>query len=131
MPDSAGSAPFELPRKSHCYADDPNKWARPSFSIAEGTCGAKAHPGSRIPEARRIAAPEEMVRTRASEGDGVMQSRQATQNRSKATRTRRVSLDLTDRQDVLDLKMAEVLARIERVQSMALEAAGTMLSGRR
>jgi len=40
-------------------------------------------------------------------------------------------LDLTDRQDVLDLKMAEVLARIERVQSMAREAAGTMLTGRR
>jgi hypothetical protein len=60
-----------------------------------------------------------------------MQSRRVTQNQNTATRGRRVSLDLTDRQDVLDLKMAEVLERIERVQSMALQAAGTMLSGQR
>ncbi len=60
-----------------------------------------------------------------------MQSRRVTQNQATATRARRVSLDLTDRQDVLDLKMAEVLARIERVQSMALQAAGTMLAGQR
>lgn len=60
-----------------------------------------------------------------------MQSRQGTRNQKTATRSARASLDLTERQDVLDLKMAEVLARIERVQSMALEAAGTMLAGRR
>lgn len=62
---------------------------------------------------------------------GTMQPRRASRNHGTATRARRMSLDLTDKQDAIDLRMLEVLERIERVQSMALRAAGTLLAGQR
>src|ERR1041384_3384318 len=73
----------------------------------------------------------EVPRSIRSEGDGVMQSRRGTRNQATATRARHVSLDLSERQDALDMRLIQVLERIERVQSIALEAAETLLAGRR
>ena len=60
-----------------------------------------------------------------------MQSRRDGKALSGATRTRGISLDLTDQQDVLDLKMVEALERIERLHSKAISAVGSMLAGSR
>lgn len=60
-----------------------------------------------------------------------MQSSRTRRDLTTETRGRKVSLDLTETQDVLDLKMLEALERIERVRSKALSAVGSMLAGNR
>lgn len=60
-----------------------------------------------------------------------MQSSRTRRDLTTETRGRKVSLDLTETQDVLDLKMLEALERIERVRSKALSAVGSMLAGER
>lgn len=57
-----------------------------------------------------------------------MQSRRESGDLTAATRGRRISLDLRDQQDVLDLKMTEAIERIERLRSKALSAVGSMLA---
>ncbi|HVL33469.1 MAG TPA: hypothetical protein VM600_07810 [Actinomycetota bacterium] len=41
-----------------------------------------------------------------------------------------VSLDTTETDDILDLKLLEALQRIERLRSRAMQAAGMMLAER-
>jgi hypothetical protein len=48
-------------------------------------------------------------------------------NHKRAARARTISLDITDRRDALDRRLAEAMERIERVRSKALAAVGTML----
>lgn len=59
-----------------------------------------------------------------------MQSRRNNRNTVDATRPRRTSLDLTEQDDVLDLKLIEAIERIERVRSKALVAVGSMIASR-
>lgn len=59
---------------------------------------------------------------------GDMQSRRGSRKVRSATRGQRVSLDLTDKQDVLDLKLIEALEAIERVRSKAMLAVGSMIA---
>ncbi|MCA1830657.1 MAG: hypothetical protein LC663_03990 [Actinobacteria bacterium] len=58
-----------------------------------------------------------------------MQSRPNKKNRTVATRSRRVSLDLTDepQSELLERKMMEAIERIERLRSKALYV-GSMLA---
>lgn len=62
---------------------------------------------------------------------GVMQPRRGNQKRGAETAARRVSLDLTERQDALDRRLVEAMERIERIRSKALLAVGTMLADER
>lgn len=57
-----------------------------------------------------------------------MNARRGDKNTAAATRPRRASLDLTEQQDVLDLKLLEAIERIERVRSKALVAVGSMIA---
>lgn len=91
---------------------------------AQGT-GTHPAPGTEPPRPVGSRAAVQMGRLED------MQSRRTKGDATVATRTRRVSLDLTDTQDVLDLKMLEALEAIERVRSKALSAVGSMLTGDR
>lgn len=57
-----------------------------------------------------------------------MQSSRHNRKSIEAPRARRTSLDLTEKQDVLDLKLIEAIERIERVRSKALVAVGSMIA---
>lgn len=60
-----------------------------------------------------------------------MESRRTKGKSTGATQGRRVSLDLTDRSDTLDLMLMEAMERLERVRSKAVLAVGTMLAEHR
>ncbi|MFA5889495.1 MAG: hypothetical protein WDA27_00850 [Actinomycetota bacterium] len=60
-----------------------------------------------------------------------MQQTRGTRKRGSAIDHHRISLDVTDQQDVLDRKMREAIERIERVRSKALLAVGSMLAADR
>jgi hypothetical protein len=57
-----------------------------------------------------------------------MQQTRAIRKQAGATRARRISLDSSEQTDTLDLRMLELMQRIERVSSKARLAVGTMLS---
>jgi hypothetical protein len=58
-----------------------------------------------------------------------MQSSRDNRNRHRETRRRTVSLDQPkDNDSIIDLKLLEAIERLERVQSKALNALGSILS---
>jgi hypothetical protein len=57
-----------------------------------------------------------------------MQSSRDIRNRQPETRRRTVSLDQPKDNDSIDLKLLEAIERLERVQSKALNALGSILS---
>jgi hypothetical protein len=58
-----------------------------------------------------------------------MQSSRNNRNRHPETRRRTVSLDQPkDNDSIIDLKLLEAIERLERVQSKALNALGSILS---
>lgn len=57
-----------------------------------------------------------------------MQSKRQHRNHGGATHARRISLNVAERQDVLDLKLLEAMERIERVRSKAAIAVGSMIA---
>lgn len=61
-----------------------------------------------------------------------MQARTNKRNRTVATRSRKISLDLTDepQSELLERKMIEAIERIERLRSKALYV-GSMLAAER
>jgi len=59
---------------------------------------------------------------------GLMETRRGNRKSGAATRTRSVSLDLTDGSEALDRKLAEAIERIERLRSKAAMAAGSILT---